>query len=74
MLGPRRRVSRVWLGTPFCPQGPATGHLVGIRLSVPKTKIPSVAAVTGPNYSWSPEDKGRRAQSSGETGVGAKEA
>lgn len=39
-----QRVSRTWLGTPSCPCGPATGHLVGTRLVVPKSKIPSVVA------------------------------
>lgn len=63
-----QRVSRTWLGTPSCPHGTATGHLVGTRLAVPKSKIPSVVAVAGPNYSQSPGDRGCQGQPGEGTG------
>lgn len=49
--------------------GPTTRHLVGTRLAVPKTKIPSVAAVAAPNYSQSPGDRGCQNQPGGDTGA-----
>lgn len=56
-------------GAPFSPHGPATRHLVGTRLAVPKTKIPSVVAVAEPNYSRSPGDRGCQDGPGGDTGA-----
>lgn len=69
-LEPRKTQSpRGLAGAPSSPHGPATGHLVGTRLAVPKTKIPSVVAVAAPNYSQSPGDRGCQDGPGGDTGA-----